>query len=534
MDENTKNILDKFNDIDNYLKNSDVPFELKEKLNNLEKIVSSTINNQKFGLVFERSEESIEKLCNEKIPYLEKIENKTINKGANNKHILIEGDNYASLKLLLKTHRNKIDFIYIDPPYNTGNKDFKYGDSFVDKNDEYRHSKWLNFMTIRLKLAKSLLTENGIIAISVDDKEQAHLKLLCDSTFGENNFLGNLIWKSKSGGANDSSAFGIDHEYVLCYAKNFLKITINNDMGGTVTTSYNQEDEFGKYALDRLDKQSLGYQPSLDFPIIGPDGKEYVVQHKDPNHKKARWRWSKDTVEEKYNELVFKYPYVYTKNYEKKDGVKPRSILFDERFGRTRTGSTDLSKILNKNDFPYPKPVALIKYLVSVCCNNSGTILDFFAGSGTTGQAVLELNKEDGGNRKFILCTNNENNICEDITYNRIKTILTGIKPDGEKFSECIPDELNYFKVDFLEKNKKINLNTLIVGLSEIEKIKNNKNYLIITTDEEMLELNENILKDVEILYVSSDVIETNKLIRKFNIKVINIPDYFYNEEELF
>ena len=144
---------------------------------------------------------------------------------------------------------------------------------------------------------------------SIDDNEQANLKLLCDEIFGSGNFVANMIWKSKSGGANDSSSFGVDHEYVLCFAKNSENLLLNNDKGAIVTTSYNKVDEKGKrYALDRLDKQSLGYHASLDFPIEGPDGQIYTVQHKNPDNKVARWRWGVETVKERYSELVFKYP----------------------------------------------------------------------------------------------------------------------------------------------------------------------------------------------------------------------------------
>jgi len=299
----------------------------------------------------------------DRIPILEEVKDKAIvQHDGQPTHILIEGDNYHALTCLNYTHKGKIDVIYIDPPYNTGSDGFVYKDKRVlDKfpdgtpvptDHPLRHSYWLSFMDKRLRLAKNLLSDKGVIFISIDDNEQADLKLLCDQVFGKDNFIANLIWKSKSGGANDTNAFGVDHEYILCFANNSSNVHILNDKESVATTSYNKVDPDGRrYALDRLDKQSLGYQSSLDFPIIGPDGKEYRVEHKDPNHKKARWRWGKDTVTERYNELVFIWPYVYTKNYEKNDGQKPRSILFDERFGRTRTGSTDLKEVMGSDDY---------------------------------------------------------------------------------------------------------------------------------------------------------------------------------------
>ena len=285
-------------------------------------LLSLLRENRPYGLVWEDKSEKIEDKMQEELPVLKEVKERALisnSKDAPN-HILIEGDNLEALTTLAYTHAGRIDVIYIDPPYNTGNKDFVYNDSFVDREDTYRHSKWLSFMSRRLRIAKQLLSDKGVIFISIDDNEQAQLKLLCDEVFGEENFVANIIWKSKSGGANDTSAIATDHEYALVYCRDIKNLSLNNDKEAIVTTSYNKQDEKGRYSLDRLDKQSLGYQPSLDFPIIGPDGREYVVEHKNPYNKKARWRWGKDTVRERYDELVFIYPYVYTKNYEKKMG----------------------------------------------------------------------------------------------------------------------------------------------------------------------------------------------------------------------
>lgn len=346
----------------------------------------------------------------------------------NSENLYISSDNLDALKHLLKSYWHKVKMIYIDPPYNTGSDGFVYNDSFNFTKDELiskmgisseeadrvidmtskgssSHSAWLTFMYPRLYLAKHLLSENGVIFISIDENEFSNLKLLCDDIFGESNFVANLIWKSKSGGANDSRHFATDHEYILCYAKSIDLLEIYLDKDATVTTSYNKEDEVGKYSLDRLDKQSLGYQETLDFPIIGPDGKEYRVIHNNPEVKVARWRWGANTVKERYGELVFQWPYVYTKNYEKKDGQKPRSLLIEDRFGRTRTGKTDFVKLFGKELFSSPKPVKLIQYLINISTKQGDTILDFFSGSGTTAQSVIELNQIDNNNRNFILVT---------------------------------------------------------------------------------------------------------------------------------
>lgn len=432
---------------------------------------------KKYGLVWEDKTEAVEERLRTELPVLREVGDKAIvspSPDAPN-HILIEGDNLEALTALSYTHAGKIDVIYIDPPYNTGNKDFVYNDSFVDREDSYRHSKWLSFMNKRLKIAKQLLSDRGVIFISIDDNEQAQLKLLCDEVFGE--YVAQLIWKSKSGGANDTSAIAIDHEYILCYCKNLNTTDFQLDKAASVTTSYNKRDEKGRYSLDRLDKQSLGYQPSLDFPIIGPDNREYIVQHKDPSNKKARWRWGKDTVRERYDELVFIYPYVYTKNYEKEGGQKPRSLLLEDRFGRTRTGSTDLKTIIgNQNIFNYPKPTNLLQYLLGIGGNKEITILDFFAGSGTTLHATMQLNAEDGGKRQCILVTNNENGICENVTYERNRRVITGYTtPKGEHIEGLSGNSLRYYQTALLPRQPSMrNKRLLMEAATELLCIKHN------------------------------------------------------------
>lgn len=335
-------------------------------------------------------------------------------------NLYIEGDNLEVLKLLQKSYVNQIKMIYIDPPYNTGN-DFVYKDNFADNIANYKeitgqatksnaetagryHTNWLNMMYPRLKLARNLLKPDGVIFISIDDHEFANLKKICDEIFGENNFIANFVWKSKSGGANDVSAVATDSENILAYSKDSSMLKMFVDPNAEVTTSYNLVDENGKrYGLDRLDKQSLGYHATLDFPIEGPDGKIYTVEHKNPNNKVARWRWGQDTVKERYNELVFKWPYVYTKNYEK-EGATPRNLLVDDRFGRSRTGKTELASLFdNISYFDFPKPTKLLKFLTQISTDTNDIILDFFSGSATTSDAIMQLNAEDNKNRKFIL-----------------------------------------------------------------------------------------------------------------------------------
>jgi len=353
-------------------------------------------------------------------------------------NLYIEGDNLEVLKLLQNSYMGKVKMIYIDPPYNTGN-DFVYHDDFhrtqreedeaagVINEDGERmvkntssngkfHSDWCSMIYSRLMVARSLLREDGIVFISIDDNEVDNQRKICDEVMGESNFIANLIWKSKSGGANDSRYFAVDHEYVLAYAKSADNFILKIDKEASVSTSYNRKDEKGEYALDRLDKQSIRYSEALDYEIIGPDGKVYKPKHKDPSHPNATWRWSKKNVEEHYNELVFENGCVYTKNY-KKEGAIARSLLLEDRFGRTRTGKTDCFALFNRDYFSNPKPYKLIRFLEIVASEKDSIILDFFSGSATTAHATMLLNSEDNGTRKFIMVQWPENTPTDSEAY---------------------------------------------------------------------------------------------------------------------
>lgn len=300
------------------------------------------------------------------------------------------------------------------------------------------------------------------------------MKVLCDEIFGRKNMLANLIWKSKSGGANDSKYFAVDHEYILVYAMRPDLIKPFMDNQSEVTTSYNMSDENGEYSLDRLDKQSIRYSESLDYEIVGPDGTIYRPKHKDPNNPNATWRWSKQTVEDRYDELVFKNGNVYTKNY-KKDANIARSLLFDDRFGRTRTGKTELAAIAPQAKFTAPKPSKLIWHLLNICNNQNAVVLDFFAGSGTTMQAVMQINSDDKGTRTCILCTNNENGICENVTYERNKRIILGYtKPKGESVEGLHDNNLRYYRTEFLPRERTAkNMRQLVEASTGLLCIKN-------------------------------------------------------------
>lgn len=256
---------------------------------------------KKYGLVWEDKPEDVEERLRDELPVLVEDTSKALISTETDapNHILIEGDNLEALTTLAYTHEGKIDVIYIDPPYNTGNKDFVYNDKFVDKEDSYRHSKWLSFMSKRLRIAKQLLSDKGMIFISIDDNEQAQLKLLCNDLFGEKNFVVDLVWSNQEGGgSSDSKLFRIKHEHIIVFAKNISLLDVK---GVEISNEerYKEEDEYkqirGKYYLQKLGMGSIQYSTSLDYPIIAPDGSE-IYPRDNNNGRKACWRWSKEKL----------------------------------------------------------------------------------------------------------------------------------------------------------------------------------------------------------------------------------------------
>lgn len=387
-------------------------------------------------------------------------------------HILIEGDNYHSLAVLNFTHQEAIDVIYIDPPYNTGNKDFKYTDSFkgdyVDKDDPFRHSKWLSFMEKRLKLAQNLLKETGFIFISIDDNEQAPLRLLCDEIFGESNFIANIVRKRRDSQANLSKNISTIHEYLLCYAKS----------SNAQLKRLKQEIDEAKYT--NVDKDKRG--PYVTMPCTNKGGSRYeIVTPKGERHL-DEWRFKKETylklVED--DRIVFprggrgKPRYKLFLSEKNESGIIANSWWDDVATNQEAT--TELKQFFdNEVVFNNPKPVELIKKIVKLSTDENSIILDFMAGSGTTGHAILDLNKEDGGNREFILCTNNENNIATEVCQPRLQKAMKGYKnSNGEKI-EGLGGNLKYFTAyDFVEsepsdknKHKLVNKCTEMLCIKE-------------------------------------------------------------------
>lgn len=358
---------------------------------------------------------------------------------------LIIGDNYEALQNLLIQYKNHVDVIYIDPPYG---KDSMGEFAKTNYENAITRDNLLSMLYPRLILAQLLLSENGVIFCSIDDKNQAYVKCLFDEVFGENNFLSNLIWKKKQGGGNDSSHIIIEHEYILCYAKNNRTVHLGVDSQYELDAKlYPFKDTFGEYGLITLDKASIQISKSLIYEIKDKEGNTYFPRI--VNGKQSCWRWSKKKVEEQFDELVFKNGKVYTKYY-KPTGITPKSLLTDSIYGRTESGNDDIKAVFPNTPFKYPKPVALLKHLLSISSEQDSIILDFFAGSGTTGHAVLDLNAKDGSNRTFILCQLNEktdttpNGIAYDVTAKRLKRIMTGECYDGNKDFEWVKKNKPY------------------------------------------------------------------------------------------
>ena len=411
---------------------------------------------KKYGLVWEDKPEDVEERLRDELPVLIEDATKAIISDYTDapNHVLIEGDNLEALAALTYTHEGKIDVIYIDPPYNTGNKDFVYNDSFVDSEDTYRHSKWLSFMNKRLRIAKQLLSDKGVIFISIDDNEQAQLKLLCDEIFSQNNFVSDVIWQHSIQPKGYAGKFSLHHNYTLIYRKSEKFILRNMERTEEDNKAYKNPDNDPRGEWRSGDVRNALYRPNLIYDIITPSGKIIHAPEKG-------WRWSKETVAEKINsgEIVFNRDEtnIIRKIYlDTVEGRCPETIWFGKDVGTTREANTELKEVFDGEvPFDTPKPTGLLKRIMTIGADNNSTILDFFAGSGTTLHATMQLNDEDGGHRKCILVTNNENNICEEVTYERNKRVINGYTtPKGEEVPGLKGNTLRYYRTGFVGRSR--------------------------------------------------------------------------------
>lgn len=508
-------------------------------INQIEKELTS----KKYGLVWEEHEEEVDVKMKTHIPVFTEVKEKEIvgNSESDEFNFLLEGDNLHSLRLLEKTHKGKIDVIYIDPPYNTGHKDFIYDDAFVDRQDGYSHSKWISFMEKRLKIAHSLLKSSGTIFISIDDNEYANLKLLCDEIFGEENMISDIIWNSRKSVSNDA-VVSLNHNYTLVYTRNineFNKVKhlfkLPNNENGFANPD---DDPRGPWKADPFDAPAI--RPNLTYEIINPNTGEKFLP---PNGR--HWRTEKN----KYFELLADNRIVFGKTgkskpqqkrflYEAKEkGATPKSLWDD--CGTATDGTKELQDIFGSKAFDTPKPTGLIKKIIDLAGDKDSLILDFFAGSGTTAQSVLEKNKEDGGNRHFILCTNNDGNICSEVTYPRICTVITGKRQDGSKYSDGIATNMKYYKTDFIDKESEEIYEDLLVHIKEMIQLEygvkvDNTKYVMIIDDEEMDSFEDNIssYKELKTVFINQDIMLTTsqeKMLQNVEVKII--PDCYFDFE---
>ena len=452
------------------------------------------LNEQKrYGLVWEDKAEEVEKQLQDELPVLIEVADKRLPvvDGAPN-HVLIEGENLHALTCLSYTHEGAIDVIYIDPPYNTGKKDFFYNDSYVDKDDSFRHSKWLSFMSKRLRIARRLLSDEGVIFISIDDKEQAALKLLCDEVFGRDKFVTCVPRITKLQRSAQEKHMDVSHDYLLCYSikDDFAHITEREFDESSV-----KRDNVGFYLEGDtkaiLADKSKGYSAGGDYDFEY-NGKIYSPV--DKNGVRNRWLWKRERMEaaaklgilvETANSLRMQL-YLDVKFDDKTNTMVPKNanlifhtsdFMIDNRFSNS-TGSTELKDVGTDlfARFNNPKPLAFIKSLLLLQGKDNAKVLDFFAGSGTTLHAVMQQNAADGGQRQCILVTNNENGICENVTYERNRRVIQGYtNAKGDKVEGLTNNNLRYYRTGYVPRERtQRNMRALVNASTDLLCIQNN------------------------------------------------------------
>ena len=520
-------------------------YELAKKINELDgltneeksELLKLLRSQKKYGLVWEDKPEDAELRMADKMPVLEEVTERAIisdDTEAPN-HILIEGDNLEALTALSYTHNGKIDIIYIDPPYNTRKKDFKYNDTFLDPDDAFSHSTWLSFMSKRLKLAKGLLAPNGLIYIQIDDREYAALKLLCDEIFQESNSLGPFI-QNKLNAKNDTLNIQKNHEYILCYRKKALyQDEAQTKIAPNILIKYHRNkpvlEENGSffYLKDSITTRgeggTLNARPNLGYTFYFNPRSRDLIPCVDYDIEKAKtsnneqeiystldnyislgyvpirppkvrgklgcWTWDISKAKKDLDSLYIKQSKsrynVHKRIFVPKEKIKQlgNSYMYEEELYSnsksileysTNEGTDTLVEVMGyEAGFNNPKNVRMIDYLLSIVPNPNSLILDFFAGSGTTLHATMQLNAEDGGHRQCILATNNENHICENVTYERNRRVIQGYTtPKGEDVAGLTHNNLRYYKTKLLTRKQTVkNKRALVSASTDLLCIKN-------------------------------------------------------------
>lgn len=529
--------------------------------------IEQALNEKKYGLTWEAHRERVDDLADNNILVFHEVKDKLIShSNVPFYNFILEGDNLHSLKLLEKTHSGLVDVVYIDPPYNTGNNDFKYNDKFIDKNDSYTHSKWLSFMFARLTIAYKLLKRDGLIIINIDENEGHQLKLLLDEIFGESNYIGEFIWKARSGKSGTSSLIAMQHEYIYCYAKDKSRLNF-----------YVKENITDKDELENLrqwgQKVYRSDRPTMFFPIyykndewvlptkaeiadfnkgqgVFDDGALHRLNKKYEqngytallpmiNGEYGRWRTSYNGVVKLINDGLLKLCFDSEQQMIIKK-IKPKgrvskvasdSIISD--CGSASTGTSELKQIFSgRKVFDTTKPLALVKKLLyyGVYNKSEAIVLDFFAGSGTTGHALMELNSIDNGKRRYILCTNNDNNICEEVTYQRLL-----------KIQDKLPHNLKYYKTGLIEKTRDMPLMEELLDnikpLIELESacnIDSSSMKVFLTEDEFDAFVDAEEVINLTKIFLASDIMlsaSQEEKLRYSHCEAIRIPEYYYRDE---
>lgn len=498
--------------------------------------IENELTEKKYGLIWEKHEENVDVQIRTNVPVFTEVKEKEIIGIPNSKNFnfLLEGDNLHSLKLLEKTHKGKVDVIYIDPPYNTGGKDFIYDDNYIESLDGFRHSKWLSFMSERLKIASKLLTSDGVLVISIGYHEVNNLMLLCEEIFSNKQIT--CVTVQTSGG-KPNGGFTFVQEYLVyitpeSFMPNSMSFTGGKERspfeGLTLstfdkTTRPNQTYPIfidnktmkivgvGKSLTERInDGDYIGEKSDFIFDYSeAPEGTTAIFPYSSKGEE-CVWRlipsrllsdWKKGYIKvgkNNYKDNPNKYSVQYLpdgviKKIESGElkviGTEPYMptlvfgenqtvgddipTIWTEKNFHTTKGSSLIKEMFNEKKFPYPKPLDFIVEVIRGVSNNNDTILDFFAGSGTTAHAVIKLNEIDNKNRRFILCTNNENNICDNVTYERIRKVIQGYDFKGEKQVALYEKKLT---IKDLKNGEKI--------VSEVEQIEkaNSKKYFKVKT----------------------------------------------------
>jgi adenine-specific DNA-methyltransferase len=519
----------------------------KDLLKEIENLKSQIKKLQKsnLGLVFEDKQEDVVTQCRENIPVLKEVKTRRIDGKDRPNNLLIEGDNYHALSVLNYTHKKKIDLIYIDPPYNTGAKNWMYNNDYVDKEDEYRHSKWLSLMRHRLNLAKNLLKDDGVLVCAIDENEQAHLGVLIEQIFPAHDQHTITIVHNPKGvqGTN----FSYTHEYAIFVVPRDKK-TIG-DRSLTQDEIYVSNLRNWGNESERTDAKNCFYPIVISkgkivgFGDVAPDNlhpKSSNEKQKDgsiyvwPIDEKGverKWRYARQSVEEIKDILQIKesrggnIQILIAKDY----GTY-KTVWTDKKYDASEYGTKLLREIIPNCDFDFPKSLYTVYDCLFAVVGDRphANVLDFFAGSGTTGHAVLEMNKMDGGTRKFILCTNNEGGICEKVTYERMKRVIGGYKDKKAKKVAGLGGGLFYYKTD-------------LVDIEQLHKIHDEAKIRVTYQAGEMIAVKENTLDEAEknewwqifegngkttAIYFKEDKAKLAELIEKLEKK--NIPTALY------